>query len=315
MTIGLREDSEMATTSPPDQTKSTAVADAEKLDLDKFTSGKDIGRAPRWFQAVYWPFFALVFLYLVVMLFQPLVSSQDVWGRNLQYVGFSVVVVCLALWIGDVLHYVHLSSGVRRAIFITFILAVLGAAAAFIVNPPGPPTRPVIRNVMLFKEDTVDANELKPRISGLSPRPNSVVPFSLSEKKVQLLVGFVVGNLTVDTDRRIDTEVKLILKSPVGLYDVETRQRSTIAEWKDKELIRQLGVDVVEQAFSGVKDTETVFLMHVGLDPRLVATGNGELGLLIRDRMAGTWSEAVVNFSMQETDSSRPAQSAPFVRK
>lgn len=296
----------MATDLKPEHKDDDKAEDPKDLALDTFSNAVDIGRAPQWFRAVYWPFFALVFLYLLVMLFQPLFSSQDVWGRNLQYVGFSVVIVCLALWMGDVLHYVHLSSGVRRAIFVTFILAVLGAAATFIVNPPGPPTRPVIRNLQLFREDVVDTSVAKPTITELTPRPNSVLYFKPAEKKAGLLVGFVASNLAVDIDQRIGAEVKLILKSPVGLYDLETKTRSTLAEWRDKELVKQLGVEVVGKAFSGVKDNETVFLMHVGVDQRLVATGNGELVILVRDRVAGTWSESALTFSMQETDPARP---------
>ncbi len=284
---------------------------SKKTGLPKLVSPTS-PRAPRWFEVVYWPFFGLVFVFLLVLLFQPMFSSQDVWGRNLQYVGFGVVIVCFALWIGDVLNYLHLSAGVRRAIFTTFILAVLGAAASYIVKPPVVEVkRPVLRDAVLFDERFMVRQDSSYTLTRLQRRQNTNFDLPKADPKLDIVAGLVVGNITGDNEQRIDLEATLVFRSPVGLYDIAAVKRTKMGEWQDKPLVKQLTAPVVAAGFGGVADTESVLLFHLVIDPRLLmelkadgqsspVRGSGELTVLVRDKKAGTWSEAVLPFTIKD---------------
>jgi hypothetical protein len=256
------------------------------------TSNKRAPAPPEFFRFVYWAFLSAVFVLLGILLFRPLFVSSPYWLLYIQHIALAVVAVCFGFWIGDSAKYLAIREDLRKAIFTTFVVVILGAAAGYIVSVWKRPPQLGLR-AMLFDEGSV-----KPQPGGkylpdeIAVRTNQHYRVPKGET-LRIFVAVAVSNFAVDVGGRNDLELHIaFVGGGSTIADSYVVPQQDPNDWVAYEFPKRLGKEVVERA-TKLMPQETLFLMHLRIEKEalLREPRTGELRILARDKATSASAE------------------------
>lgn len=282
----------------PDEVGPDANAPARIQASARRQSGRSA--APPFFYYAYWLFLAAVFVLLGVLLFRPLFVSAPLWLLYIQHIALAVVAVCFGFWMGDAAKFLAIREDLRRAVFTTFVVVVLSAAAGYITSIWTRPPALGLR-VVPFDETQIqrqaDGN-YGPGGVGLKLKQNDhfLVP---SGEVLRFFVGVAVSNFAVNANGQNDVELVVIFTAGKGrIGDIGTVKQNVPGDWDrypiGEALVRKFGKDHVLGAMS-LQPQESLFLLHPRIDraiwPRDNPPKDGILRVIARDRITGASEE------------------------
>lgn len=239
------------------------------------------------FSSVYW--LALSALILALSIYSVLVLFQ---GGNVSYAIVSatpiIVTSCIILWIGDVTKNVSIPISVSKVIFGSFIAVIISNSALIIVEQLKP-TPINLDSCSVLKEQFVKyTSSGKPYLTDLEERPHK--EFHLTESG-DLIVAFgcKVSNMQINNKQDVELNAQLELMNwndEVASFNA-TKPRERVDSWKEKGLVKKLGVEKVTDFFN-VSTNEVVYLMIADkVNPSVIRSkGTLELSFKVYDSLS-----------------------------
>lgn len=248
-------------------------------------------KVPPWahlvFAIIYWLSLAAVLLILLLLLIRAFVSPTNFlfW---LQYVALATLVVCIILLVGDLVGLVLVPRHVRTAIFSTFVVGVLSAAAAVVKQSFNDSPSIMVATSTLLDETQLSNENGIWCPTKVAQRQNSYFKVS-PENELGFFVATVVRNFGLDLQGGPMLGGYAILITQGGISDVgQLPYTQAVDAWKRRPMAKCPGITPDQIAADlQMKPSDALFLEYLQANPLVVKEVNtskaATLHILISD--------------------------------